>query len=283
MIKSFRPLFVLFFLINFAIYSYSKDYDLGDQKSSTLTTKAWAAFQVKDWQGVDVYTDKCIAMYANEAQKQQSQLTALPPESVAFNYWALNDVATSFYIKAKANVLKNEAEPAKKNCETIINLYSYAQCWDNQGWFWSVSNASKDMLATLGSNIDFGDYTSQTLVAKAWEALNKSKERDAIVYANKCIALYKADADKQQKSLSTYPAKDKVFDYWALNDVGTSYFVLGDSYVGLSQWNEALNSYQTLINDYGYAQCWDPKGWFWKPSVSARGKVNKIKSEQKIN
>ena len=41
----------------------------------------------------------------------------------------------------------------------------------------------------------------------------------------------------------------------------------------------ALEAYKTLVEKYSFSQCWDPKGWFWKPAVAARGKINKIQAE----
>lgn len=255
-------------------------FDYGDQKSTTLTTKAWASLEVKDWEAVEAYTEKCIALYSKHALKQQSELTQIPPAPVANGYWALNDVGTCYYIKAQAYKAQGKADLAKKICQLVIDEFSYAQCWDKQGWFWSVANACQDMINTLGTNIDFEDYTSETLVRKAWEALNADQTTNAIIYCKKCVSLYEKDAKKMQEGLSNYAPKDQAFNFWALNDVGTAYFIMGEAYAKKKEWENAIEAFKTLVNDYLYSQCWDPKGWFWKPAVSARGKLNKIRAEQ---
>ncbi len=268
--------------ISFSLYA-ANTYDFGDQKSATLATKAWAALEVKDWAGVEVYTEKCISLYTKSALQQQSELTAIPLANVANTYWALNDVATCYFIKAKALHAQNKVDIARKNAKVPIEELSYAQCWDPQGFFWSVTNACNDLIMTLGTNLDFEDYTSEVLVRKAWECLGSDQLNNAIVYAKKCISLYEKDAKKQQESLTNYAAKDQAFNFWALNDVGTAQFILGEVYAKQKLWKESVEAYKTCVNEYLYSQCWDPKGWFWKPALGARGKLNKILAEQGIS
>ena len=82
-----------------------------------------------------------------------------------------------------------------------------------------------------------------------------------------------------QANLNGYAPKEKAFDSWALNDVGTCYYIMGESYLAKNNTAKALESYKVLVDKYYYSQCWDQKGWFWKPAVAARGKVNKIAAE----
>ena len=82
------------------------------------------------------------------------------------------------------------------------------------------------------SKLDFGDASSATLTTKAWESFEAKKYDDAIEFAKKCIKLYEKDALVMQKSLKKpvpVTNKDAVAEQWALNDVGTCYFILGQS------------------------------------------------------
>jgi tetratricopeptide (TPR) repeat protein len=277
----------LFFAIVFSIPLYAESYDYGDQKSVTLVTKAWAALEVKNWEAVEAYTEKCITLYSKAAHQQQSELTSLPSAVIAHSYWALNDVATSHFIKAKAFQSQKKFDLAEKNAKIIINEFSYAQSWDPKGQlFWSVMNGANDIILMLNNpDVEIEEYTSEYLVRKAWETLGSNKFDAVVIYANKCIALYEQEAQKQQESLTSYAPKDQVFNYWALNDVGTAYFILGEVYFKKQHWKEAVEAYRTCVDKYLYAQCWDPngEGWFWKPSVAARGKLNKILAEQVIS
>jgi hypothetical protein len=78
-----------------------------------------------------------------------------------------------------------------------------------------------------------------------------------------------------QASLTEYPweSKDKIFSFWALNDIGTGYFILGEAYRNAGKNQEAKDAYKTLIDEYSYSQCWDPQGWFWKPAEAAQEKM----------
>ena len=210
----------------------------------------------------------------------QSTLKSYAPKEKAFDYWALNDIGTIHFIKGKSLISQGKNKDAKKIFDKIIKEYGYAQSWDPQGWFWQVAEASKDQIMVMDSGIDFGDYTSETLTTKAWQALGSGDHDAAIVYARKCINLYRKNANEMQGKLEGYAPKEKAFDYWALNDVGTCYFIIGEANMGKNKTKSALESYKILVEEYSYAQCWDPKGWFWKPAVAARGKINKIAAEQ---
>lgn len=140
-------------------------------------------------------------------------------------------------------------------------------------WFGVIMMMTSLVYAQEGYN--FGDERSTTLVTKAWEALEKNNAPEAILYANKCIKLYAQQAHSMQGSLQDFPSgsNDNVFRYWALNDVGTALFILGEAYRSTGQYEEEAQSYKILINEYSYAQCWDPKGWFWKPAAVAERKL----------
>mgnify|MGYP001172866118 CR=1 FL=1 len=127
--------------------------DFGDYKSSTLTVKAWGALNSKDYKGAVVYTDKCIELYADQARQMQASLKDYPAgatEEIHTNYWALNDVATSLFIKGKALLELGREEDAKAAFKRLVEEFTYGQCWDPNGpWFWAPAKAAKDQLLIL--------------------------------------------------------------------------------------------------------------------------------------
>ncbi len=131
--------------------------------------------------------------------------------------------------------------------------------------------------ATAAAEPDFGDFSSSTLTTKAWNALNAKDQKNAEVFAEKCIETYKTQALEMQKAL-TEPTttKEETEKLWALNDVGTCYFILGQSYEAVGKTKEAVASYKFLTENLAFAQCWDEKGWFWKPADAARDKVKSL-------
>ncbi len=255
------------------------EYDFGDFTSQTLTVKAWNALGTGDYAAVNAYTSKCIELYEAKAKDQQAALKDFAPKETTFDQWALNDVATCHFIRGKAAVAQGKTAEAKSAFERVINELGYAQCWDPKGWFWKVAEGAKDQLAVLGTSYDFGDYTSETLTVKSWKALEVKDYQGVMIYTKKCIDLYEKDAKEQQASLTDYAPKEKAFNYWALNDVGTCYFIRGEVLVTQGKTDEAKASFEHIINELSFAQCWDPKGWFWKPAVGARGRINKILAE----
>ena len=103
--------------------------NFGDYRSSTLTTKAWAALAQNDIEAVLAYTNKCISLYAAQAAKMQAGLKDYPSglNDEIFKYWALNDVATSYYIQAEAYRAANMKDEAKEAYNKVIKDYSFRQ------------------------------------------------------------------------------------------------------------------------------------------------------------
>lgn len=257
-------------------------YDFGDYRSVTLATKAWDALGKNDIEGVLAYTNKCIELYAAQAKKMQGNLTdfAKGSEKEIFSYWALNDVATCLFIQGEAYRNAKMGDEAKEVYAKLIKEYTYGQCWDPNGkFFWKPSEAAQEKLNFMEKGgTDFGDNTSQTLTTKAWAALNSGDLDAVLAYTDKCLSLYSAKAQEMQKSLTEYPyeSNEKIFSYWALNDVGTCLFIKGEAYKKAGQYNEAKKAFQELLQNYSFAQAWDPNGWFWKPSEAAQQKLDEL-------
>ena len=130
--------------------------------------------------------------------------------------------------------------------------------------------------------VDFGNYTSETLTTRAWRAMDRGDYATAVIYTDKCIELYEEEALKMQADIhlkrQTQDVKRKqtnqeVFDNWALNDVGTSYFIKGEALVNMGKEDEAVEAYKVVMNQLYYAKTWDPQGWFWSPAEAAKKKV----------
>lgn len=257
-------------------------FSFGDYKSSTLTTKSWEALAKNDIEAVLAYTNKCIELYAEEARKMQSELKAYPTgaNEEVFKFWALNDVATSYYIQAEAYRKANMKDESKEAFNKIVKDYSFGQTWDAKGWFWKPADAAKEKLAMIeaGVSLDFGDYSSNQLVIKAWSALAANDLNAVVAYVNKLLELYSKDAQSMQASLKEYPweSKEKTLSFWALNDVGTGLFILGEAYRKANKKDEAAQTYKKLVDEYFYSQCWDPQGWFWKPAEAAQQKLGEL-------
>jgi len=129
--------------------------------------------------------------------------------------------------------------------------------------------------------LDYGDYTSVTLQVKSWEALGEGKYEDAVRYTEKCTELYEAKAREMQASLSAKPSSDVAHDYWALNDVGTCYFIRGEALAKLKKNTEAITAFKVVRDELYYSQAWDPKGWFWAPADAAYPRIEMLEAKTK--
>jgi hypothetical protein len=125
-----------------------------------LTTQAWEAYNRRDYKAAIESTDKCINEFLGRATREQEELDAkkmpLSPigavsnqeKQAIFARGLLNDVATCLYIKGRsleATDLKEEAAKVYK----ATSKFTYARCWDPQGWFWSPSEGALDRLRML--------------------------------------------------------------------------------------------------------------------------------------
>ena len=118
---------------------------------------------------------------------------------------------------------------------------------------------------------------SSILATNAWKALADKNYDDVVKNTQQCIDQFKAQAIEQQKALTAPPTdKAEVFKQWALNDVGTCYYILGQAYEKQNKNKEAAAAYQSLVTDLPFAQCWDPKGWFWKPAGAAKDRLKAL-------
>jgi len=250
--------------------------------SVDLVTKAWEAFNNKDYEEAVTFSNACILRYGKSAQKMQATLKDYPtgkPEAI-HAFYALNDVATALYIKAESLRKLERSKEAESVYQQLLDQYSFGQCWDPRGWFWKPAVVAREKLAMLktGKFYDFGDYSSMNLMILSWKALDEEDVEAALVFTNKAIELYGKEADKMQAALTYFPGgkPETIHSYYALNDVGTAYFIAGEAYILSGRLEQAREAYQTVVDRYGFAQCWDPRGWFWKVATGAKEKIDMI-------
>jgi hypothetical protein len=124
--------------------------------------------------------------------------------------------------------------------------------------------------------LDFGDYSSSAITTKAWTALDAKNYPVVKAYTDKCIDSFKAQALQMQGTLKAPAPTDSANQYWALNDVGTCYFIEGKALDDQGDKKGAIAAYKFLTDNLSFAQCWDPKGWFWKPADAARKRLAEL-------
>ena len=126
------------------------------------------------------------------------------------------------------------------------------------------------------AGVDYGDFSSTTLTSKAWKSLQSNDYPSALAYTAKCQDTFKAQALEMQKSLKAPAPKEAAFTYWALNDVGTCYFIQGQVLDKQGDKKGAIAAYKYLVDNLAFAQCWDPQGWFWTPADAAKKRLTEL-------
>lgn len=160
-IKPFNRIWLLILIFLFGaslgIYSYPKVFS--QQKSceslgtsEKLTSSAWKELDKGNYARALDCTQICINRYSQEAKNQQQYLTQQGGFATGENiprYWALNDVATCWFIRGEIYRAMREIKRARKAYQQILDNYSYGQCWDPRGWYWKLADGAKEKLRAL--------------------------------------------------------------------------------------------------------------------------------------
>jgi len=134
-------------------------------------------------------------------------------------------------------------------------------------------------------NYDFSDLSHWNLTVSGWENLAEKDYKAVFAYTKKCLELYEEKAREMAKEMKRFVTMGHEDDYALCNDVATSHFIMGEAYMRQEKYDKALTEFNLIINEYPYAQCWDPKGWFWKVAEISRKnieKIKKIEEEKKV-
>ncbi len=134
----------------------------------------------------------------------------------------------------------------------------------------------------LGSSLcSDGELISpKDLIVRAWVSWGGKDYEKTFYYTDKCIELYSEDASTQQSLLHGLPATEVIDQYEALNAVGTSFFIQGEVYLFQGKLDEAKKSFRKAVEDYGYSQNWDPRGWFWSVKEKSQASLDKLEGKE---
>lgn len=146
----------------------------------TQTAAAWEAFKTGDYAEAIRRADICIDEFSGSAGRRQKELDekkeGVPNGRVSdrqkeaiFNNGVLNDVATCYYIKARAaDKLGRKAVAAR--ALAAVAKYPAARAWDTRGWFWSPAEAAE----RYRKNPELADMSPhEVYTAEAWDAYNR--------------------------------------------------------------------------------------------------------------
>jgi tetratricopeptide (TPR) repeat protein len=256
---------------------------------------AWESFKSGKFDDAIKHSDECIIEFRGAAGRRQKELSEKREEipdgrvtdqqkKAIHNNGFLNDVATAYYIKARAaHKLKKKEESAKALAEA--EKYPAARCWDDKGFFWSVADAAR----LFRANPDLADLPlHETLVALAWSAFERGDHAKAIEYADKCLTYFHAPALEIEKDLIkrkvTFPTgavdeptKKTIFSNGLLNDAGTAWFIKGRAAEARGDKKVAIGAYCEAVK-LTLARSWNSGGnFFWSPSEGAQDRLDNLR------
>jgi beta-glucuronidase len=135
-----------------AAFAFAEDValPLKQPSSGELINKAWEAHGKGDIEATFKYTQQCIDIYKDQADKLQASLKELPRGKKEIEtVQALNDVATAYFIQGESYRNQGKKDEAIKAFKSVIEKYSFGQAWDQRGWFWQVAKTAKESLTQL--------------------------------------------------------------------------------------------------------------------------------------
>lgn len=122
--------------------------------------------------------------------------------------------------------------------------------------------------------LSYKEFSSQDFVSKSWEASHQQNADKLNELVGKCVELYGAEADIQQKQLTAFPERGQEINYQSLNDVGTCLFVQAEFVMNTGKTEEAVKLFQSIIDRYKWSQSWDPRGWYWSVAEKSQDSID---------
>jgi len=128
--------------------------------NAQLTVGAWDFFNKGEFERAIAIAEKCLNEFILSAEREQAALekakAPLPPtgsvpdsmKKAILARGVLNDVGTCLFIKGRSAENLGRREVARQAYEAA-KKFTYARCWDPQGWFWSPAEAAGDRLAMM--------------------------------------------------------------------------------------------------------------------------------------
>ncbi len=258
------------------------------------TAAAWEAFQNGKPEVAIKHAEVCIREFRGAANRRQKEIDEskerIPngrvnegQKEAIFKNGPLNDVATCYYVKARAADKLGRKEEAAKALDEAVK-YPAARAWDPRGWFWSPAQAAE----VFRTNPDLADKAPhEVYTSLAWAEFNAGRNAKAMELADKCVREFYDSALDMQKDLAKRgvrlptgavdaATKKRIFDNGLLNDVSTCLFIKGKAAEATGDKKAAVGAYDQALK-LSYGRCWDPKGWFWSPAEGASDRLEIIR------
>lgn len=240
--------------------------------TENLTAWAWQNYKEGNYSRAIEWVKICTYYWGPRASTQSEGLLLYPEGSISkiyFKYWALNDVGTCWLIMGESFRKIGEGFEAGSGGKAEIAYRMLTDENHGQGKFYFAQCASDSSTGELylwkPADVAYArliGYSEEKLdnvglLKNAWENLNKDREK-ARKFAELCINMYIKDLPAQ----------------WAINDLGTSWFIIGEAWRMDGEQSKANEAYQKVIDNFPTSQCYDPaSNSYWNVAEAAREKI----------
>lgn len=142
--------------------------------------------------------------------------------------------------------------------------------------FWVLAAAIMVYTLTLKSYTLAQEISSKDFVKNAWEASAANNLEKTIKLADQCFELYHQKAKELQSQLTGFPVRGEESKYQELDDMATCLFIKAEALMNNGRAEEAKELFAKIINDYKWAQAWDPRGWFWSVAEKSQASLDML-------
>lgn len=267
--KWIRVVVLALFLGSFSRIVYAVEPEPREFQQSTsenLIFWAWGNYKNGNYDRAIEWAEICTFFWSAYAVEQSQGLTSYPSGSIPeiyLNYWALNDVGTCWIIigesfRKKGDTTKSEIAYRMLTDENHRQgKFFFAQCASDPSegltYLWKPADVSYARL--IGYNEEKVDNVG--LLKVTWEELDRDREKTRKL-AKLCIEMYTKELPAQ----------------WAINDLGTAWFIIGEAWRKDGEQDKANESYQQVIDNYPTSQCFDPAtNSYWNVAEAAEEKI----------
>ena len=239
--------------------------------SENLTIWAWENYSNEKYDRAIRWAKICTFFWGPQAIDQSEGLTSYPEGTVyiVYNkYWALNDAGTCWLIIGESFRKKGEVFESGSGTKAEIayrmltdenhgrGKFYFAQCASDSAtgrYLWKPADVAYARL--IGYKEE--KLNNVGLLKAAWEELEGDREK-ARKFAKLCIEMYTKDLPAQ----------------WAINDLGTCWFIIGEAWRKDGEQDKANEAYQEVIDNYPSSQCYDPAtDSYWSVVEAAKEKM----------
>ncbi len=126
----------------------------------------------------------------------------------------------------------------------------------------------------------------QEVVRQAWEASGQKNVQRLEELVGQCITLYGKEAKEQQKQLTGFRPRGQEEQYQTLNSAATCLFIRAEALMNAGKTEEAVVRFQEIMDEYPWAQAWDPRGWYWSVAEKSQASIDvltgKVEEEPEV-